>query len=222
MELARRWFTSREPLVPDEIEQLLSLKGIILREGWPEHVTLLPERGEGRNHDLLLLGEASGFPAVVTIEAKVDESFGPRIGEYCERKRRDEKSKLPRRARTLLAQVFGEGARPDEEPWSKLRYQLLTAVAATAIEAQMRAAALGLFIVHELHTCEADEARLARNARALTRFVKAAGVPAEDEPLAPGKLYGPIHVRPSTATSSVDVWVGRAVFNWGKRLSAAI
>ena len=86
MELARAWFTSRVPITPPEIAGLLDsrdeTRGALLEEGWPELKTELPERGEGRNHDLVLIGSAGTRRLLVAVEGKVDETMGPPIGQY--------------------------------------------------------------------------------------------------------------------------------------------
>ena len=94
-----------------------------MAEGWPEHVTRLPERGEGRNHDLLLVGYRDGRRVVVSVEAKVDEPFGKKIGDYWQSARKPKNPTLvPERIEALVSMVFGFNARPEVEPWSSLRY----------------------------------------------------------------------------------------------------
>ena len=92
-----------------------------MAEGWPEYVTALPERGEGRNHDLLLVGYRDRLRIVVSVEAKVDESFGEKIGDYWRRARKSKKpTRVPQRIEALVPMIFGSDARPDVEPWSLL------------------------------------------------------------------------------------------------------
>jgi hypothetical protein len=110
MELARAWFTAPAPVVPPELAALLASRSetadIVLSEGWPELITQLPERGEGRNHDLVLLGTGTEGSVLVAIEAKVDESMGPSIGEY-------------RRASKGVSNVSGDAAAPLEQAPSR-------------------------------------------------------------------------------------------------------
>jgi hypothetical protein len=195
--------------------------GLVLSHGYPEHVTGLPRRGEGRNHDLLLFGQHQGAPIVVSIEAKVDETFGDRVGKYWSKMIKNEKSGAPRRIETLLSCVFGTSAKPDETPWKNLRYQLLTALVGTAIEASLAGARVGVFIVHELHTAKAKEHKLVRNTVAVADFLRACGLKANDDDQ-PGQLYGPISVKSAVdSTSSVDIFVGRAVYRWEVRQGGA-
>ncbi len=49
--------------------------------GEPEFVTRLPERGEGRNHDLWLQARCSAGGLTICVEAEADESFGNLISD---------------------------------------------------------------------------------------------------------------------------------------------
>lgn len=87
MELAKARFRNNEPSPPEELIQLLHssnhLAGLRLIKGVPEFVTSLPERGEGRNHDLWLLGQTGLEKVTICIEGKVDEPFGNEtVAEY--------------------------------------------------------------------------------------------------------------------------------------------
>ena len=94
---------------------------------------------------------------VISVEAKVDESFGETIGTYWAKgKRSTAPTRAPERIQALLSMAFGVSARPDADPWRRLRYQLLTAVTGTAIEAVRRQAATAVVIVHEFRTDSAD------------------------------------------------------------------
>lgn len=111
MELARAWFTSPVPVMPQEIDALLEshplTRNIVVTRGWPERVTALPYPGEGRNHDLVLLGEADGKPVLLAVEAKVDETMGPSIGKYWRKSKSTLRSGAWRRIDALLDSVFG-------------------------------------------------------------------------------------------------------------------
>lgn len=214
MENARAWFTSPVPICPPEIAALLesnrSTEGIVLSKGMPEHVTRLPEKGEGRNHDLLLLGACRGQSIVVSIEAKADEQFDKIIEDYC----RKATPTACRRVETLLKMVFGPAACPDALPWRGLRYQLLTAVAGMAIEAAERKAPLAVLVIHEFRTEKADPKKCAANAEDLTRFVQAL-LPLQKKDIEPGRLYGPVQIKKQThLPRDVKILVGKAVYDW--------
>lgn len=218
MELARSWFTSPTPVCPPEVRELLdshkATAGIALSHGKPEHVTSLPMSGEGRNHDLLLFGKREGAPVIVSVEAKVDETFGERVGKYWSKKSTDGRSGAPRRIEALLSCVFGAAAKPDKQPWQGLRYQLLTALVGTAIEASEAGARTAVFIVHELHTAKASRNKLAKNATAVAELLRVCGFQVKDDDPG-GRLHGPIPVNsPRQSASPVDIFVGRAVYTW--------
>lgn len=222
MELARAWFTSPVPICPPEVESLLEshpvTAGVALTEGWPEYVTPLPERGEGRNHDLLFVGCRDGRGVVVSVEAKVDEPFGERIGDYWHSARKSKKrTRAPERIESLVSMVFGPGTRADAKPWSLLRYQLLTAVAGTAIEAAHRNADTAVLIIHEFITESADIAKVADNAQDLSDFVS--GLFSQGaNPIQPGRLYGPAVLKADkNLPREVNVFIGKAVFSWRNR-----
>jgi hypothetical protein len=219
MELARAWFVSPGPACPQEIIDLLAshprTTDVKLLEGIPEHVTSLPERGEGRNHDLLLYGRGALGDVVISVEAKVDEPFGETIGSYWKKARTSGvPTRAPERIEALLAMLFGAKARPDADPWRALRYQLMTAVAGTAIEAASREADLAVVIVHEFLTEDINEANRSMNAEDFVAFVKVFCDLRVDD-VTHGRLYGPVtlaqgeHLR-----RRVDVFIGKTVFAW--------
>src|SRR5712692_4427123 len=87
MELAKAWFPDDQLSAPPELMDLLPshsrLHNQRLVRGVPEFVTSLPVRGEGRNHDLWLLGKTERESITICIEAKADEAFGnDTIAEY--------------------------------------------------------------------------------------------------------------------------------------------
>ena len=219
MELARAWFVSPTPVCPREISDLLAshprCAGLQLVEGLPEHVTPLPERGEGRNHDLLLHGHAAGNAIVISVEAKVDESFGETIGSYWSKGRRSTTpTRAPERIEALLSMAFGAKARPDASPWKELRYQLLTAVTGTAIEASRRRAVTAVVVVHEFRTESMAAENVAVNAEDFKAFVSVLLDLPETE-VTQGRLHGPAVLAPGAHLDrTVEVFIGKAVFDW--------
>jgi hypothetical protein len=191
------------------------LEGLRDLKGMPEFVTSLPEVGEGRNHDLVLEGEAAGGRVLIAVEAKADEKFGPRIGKYWAEKREQRSapggtpSRAPERIEALLALLAGPEANPAQEPWIRIRYQLVTAAVGALLEAQARKASLAVLAIHEFQTSETDEDNLARNAADLEAFLGALRLlPAP--PVQPGKLYGPWH----SPGSPIPLLVGKATYTW--------
>lgn len=214
MQLAQSWFVSETPQCPPELQSLFLTNPrtatIRLDEGHPEFVTGLPERGEGRNHDLLLTGHTGSESVVVCVEAKVDEPFGMTIGEYWqEAKARQTPTRAPERIAALLGIVFGVEAQPDQQPWAGLRYQLLTGIAGTLIQAVKEQAPLAVFVVHEFQTAAANPELLRTNARDYARFVEALF---SVSPISDGQMYGPLPFAPSSRLlHAVELFAGKAV-----------
>jgi hypothetical protein len=213
MELARAWFTSPHPIMPPEIVALLNshgrTHGAVLEEGWPELQTPLPERGEGRNHDLVLLGNTTKERLLVAIEGKVDETMGPQIGTYWRRSKEAQRESFAwRRIETLLESAFGSRARPDLSPWRELPYQMLTALVGTALETANRNADVGVLVIHEFVTESAKPKQLDKNANEFAAFFRALGIA---EPRI-GELYGPYQVGTPAPDRTIPLLVGKAQY----------
>lgn len=202
MELAKAWFREDRPAIPAELLSLFAkhrrLEQLDILYGIPELVTPLPERGEGRNHDLCLYGKTHQENVTVCIEAKADEPFGDfTVGEYWSRglKRRvgGVRTRVPERVKALLSMVNGTGSSPLQSPWANVRYQLLTAICGTILEAQKDLSSLGLFIVHEFQTDSTCQEKLQRNMKAFLDFIKVLSGSSEAEPES-GCWYGPVRL----------------------------
>lgn len=114
-ELAKAWRPGDSgPSCPQALRALLDSHPLTryarLIEGRPEHVTPLPERGGGRNHDLWIRAEVDDAPLTICIEAKADEPFGEPIGEYLQRSRaKNPRTGSARRARETRPDCFRPG-----------------------------------------------------------------------------------------------------------------
>jgi len=152
---------------------------------------------------------------LIAVEAKADEKFGQRIGKYWVEKREQRSapeglpSRAPERIEALLAFLAGPDALPNREPWTSIRYQLVTAAVGTLMEAETRKASLAVLAIHEFRTSETDSECLARNAADLDAFLVALRLLAAP-PLQPGKLYGPWHSR----GCSIPLLIGKAAYDW--------
>lgn len=102
----------------------------------PEANTVLPGRGNGRNHDLLMIGK----DFVVGIEAKVSEPFGKSISNELI----DASENKRYRINALAKELFGCEINADNEI---LKYQLLTGIVGTLREANNNAKSKALFLV---------------------------------------------------------------------------
>jgi hypothetical protein len=125
MELAKAWFRRGQLAAPQEFNELLNteprLSGLAFERAIPELVTRLPERGEGRNHDLWLLGRTSREQVTVCVEAKADESFGnDTVAGYLHRslrrRQRGESTRVPERVEALLQLVDSEHSMESPNP----------------------------------------------------------------------------------------------------------
>lgn len=102
----------------------------------PEANTTLPGTGNGRNHDLLMIGK----DFVVGIEAKVSESFGNSISKELIGASENKQKRID----TLAKELFGCEINADSED---LKYQLLTGVMGTFFEAIKNSKQNALFLV---------------------------------------------------------------------------
>ena len=102
----------------------------------PEANTVLPGRGNGRNHDLLMIGK----DFVVGIEAKVSEPFGKSISNELI----DASENKRYRINALAKELIGCEINADNEV---LKYQLLTGIVGTLREANNNAKSKALFLV---------------------------------------------------------------------------
>ncbi|MCJ7543597.1 MAG: hypothetical protein MUP47_03360 [Phycisphaerae bacterium] len=187
-ELARAWF---RPSIPKELVELLAscpeTQGIQIDLAIPEKVTRLDNlRGEHRNHDLVLHAHMGRQRVVIGVEAKADEPFGSKTVSQCLKKAQGTRSRIPERVVRLCHALFG----CEPEKVGDLRYQLLTAVAGTLIEAGERHADMAIFLVHEFVTLKTTKDRHDANAADLDHFVTALGA----RGVKPGGLVGPFSV----------------------------
>jgi hypothetical protein len=212
MELAQAWFRQDKAIPPEEFLLLLNssprLTGLRLLRGIPELVTLLPERGEGRNHDLWLVGQTDREQVTICIEGKADEPFGNETVLECwdramRRRNSGEPTRAPERIQALLEMVGQSGFLPLESLWGPVRYQLLTAICGTALQAQLDSSGLAIFVVHEFRTELTAKKNLRRNQLDFEKFLSVlSSAPISAEP---DRLYGPFEV------SKVECLVGKTV-----------
>jgi hypothetical protein len=213
MELARAWFAQGNLACPAELDSLLRSNahtaGSQLIMGEPEFVTRLPERGEGRNHDLWLQAHCSAGGLTICVEAKADETFGNVISDEIKKAREgNARTRLPARAEALLRLLFGKPCNPLEKPWSELRYQLITALAGTVIQATCDNSPTAVFVVHEFLGGKLDPERQTQNDMDL-RAVVALLMPGCKD-FTTGTLVGPVQIMSGPhLTHSVDLLIGK-------------
>ena len=118
------------------VELEYDTKGVI--SCTPEANTVLPCKGNGRNHDLLMIGE----DFVVGIEAKVSEPFGEEISTELIEASDNKKGRIDKLANELFGCKINE-----VKDGLELRYQLLTGVYGTLREAENNKKSKALFLV---------------------------------------------------------------------------
>ena len=219
MELARAWFRTLTSCCPEEIAALLEsapdLKGLRLSGGRPEHVTPLPERGEGRNHDLWLTGTTTRGKVTICIEAKADEPFGEKLGKQIQTARkRQPNTRAAERARALLSLLLGADHNPEGAPWRELRYQLITAAAGTLLQAQSDHSVAAVLLIHEFRSNHTTDEHLRSNQKDLDAFV--ARLDPSIATVAQGMMVGPIQIPVSTLLpKGMPLYIGKAVCELG-------
>ena len=152
------------------VELEYNTKGVI--SCTPEANTVLPCKGNGRNHDLLMIGE----DFVVGIEAKVSESFGEEISTELIEASDNKKNRID----TLANKLFGCKINEVKDGLG-LRYQLLTGVYGTLLEAEnnKKSKALFLVIVFTDGITREDENAVNRNNDDFKNFCQQIGLSAE-------------------------------------------
>lgn len=211
MELAKAWFRNGILSPPSELLSLLEshdrLKGIQFTDGIPELVTPLPERGEGRNHDLALRGHTDSESVTVCIEAKADEPFGTdTISDYLNKanKKREKgiSTRVPERIESLLSIVDPDTTISDSK-WHNIKYQLLTAICGTIIQAKIDGSTLAVLIIHEFKGSAMCDDKQAENHTNFEDFMSVLeGVPVQVES---GRMYGMFNI------GGMDCLIGKVV-----------
>lgn len=173
-ETARAWLRSGIPALPAELAALFDshplTHSFLARHAIPEAVIRLDDlAGNQRNADMLVVGDVRGQNVVVTVESKVDESFGERIGEYYDC-HPPPASRVRERIDALARAVFGRAL---DDELRQLRYQLLHGTAGTLVAAAERGAGVAVFVAHVFETPLAEEDKLSRNKEDWDRFVRA-------------------------------------------------
>lgn len=121
--LAYCWQTARG--LPPEITTVLGADAELLL-GIPEHKTRLPGGNRASQSDLFALLRLGERTCAATIEGKVNEPFGPTVGEWLKDASAGKKLRLD-----YICRLLGL----DEVP-ATIRYQLLHRTAAAVIESE--------------------------------------------------------------------------------------
>jgi len=123
----------------------------------------------------VLARNISGQPVVIAVEGKVDEPFGPLVGEWRKQESAGKKERL-----RFLCKVLGlETGSVDA-----LRYQLLHRTAAAVLEAERFGASAAIMLVHSFSPEQAGFQDYAL-------FAKAIGADAREGAVATTSIKGP-------------------------------
>lgn len=177
----------------------------------PEYVSRFDAyNGNGRNHDLLLLAEDSEKKAVViSVESKVDESFGQTISQRIAAAKRyvvqNPNSKGLDRITELRMAVFGEL----NDNQLHLRYQLLTAIAGTIAEAKLQKASTAYFLVQTFVPNPNSKQHL-NNQNDIDNFLNAFTKSAVSK-IINGGIEGPFRIAGNNKflSNEIDFWIGK-------------
>jgi hypothetical protein len=206
-ELAKSWCRSGSVQIPSEILELLesnsNTKGFNIEYGIPEMETKLDGyKGNGRNHDLILIGESVGMRTLVAIEAKVDESFGDIASEYIFKRLQDNSiTKVPQRIKELSSAIFGD------KDTGAMRYQLIHAIAGTLIEAKNLGATKAVFLVHEFIPKIGKSKKALQNEIDLMQFFQ---LLTNRQNISLGKLIGPLNIPGGgLVPSNIPLFIGK-------------
>lgn len=174
-ELARAWTGKRGPeSLRVLLDQLTGTADFEPDYGVAGAQTSFDDFRGSRKHDLLLVGEAAGGKTVVSIEAKVDGTFGQTVGEHVQTARRkigrNEKTNSLDRLQALTQAIAGWDAGADPRRL-ELRYQLFTAVAGAVAAAVDEEADQAVLCIHEFDTKQAKSAKQEQNEADLRDFL---------------------------------------------------
>ncbi|MBI3971543.1 MAG: hypothetical protein HY332_09660, partial [Chloroflexi bacterium] len=213
LELARRWVAGRLPTeVADVLDTSPAFRAFAPEVAWAETKTPLDSRaGNTRNHDLLVRGCVAGQRALLDVEGKAGEPFGPtvaaRLRDALAARQQNARSGAAQRVRDVCLIAFGTS--PDEV--GRLRYHLVHATAAAVIAAVALGAPRVAWVAHEFRHPSGRERAYEANARDLDAFVAQLAGPQLPRPSS-GRLAGPIHLRGgSDDMQRVELYIGKAV-----------
>ena len=214
MELARAWIVKGRPHVPEDLERLLlrcqETQGVTLQRAFAELKTQFKDTPKGpRNHDLLIEAERAGDAIVFGIEGKEREEFDRTLDQkIADATKKSPFTKLPVRVDSFCRALFG---RPYSSGLKEVRYQLLSGLAGTLVEANKRGAALSVFIVFQFRSCATPMSDLERNLADYTRFVRILFQDNLAEVLN-DKIYGPFNAPGSELVPAGRFLIGKITY----------
>lgn len=207
-ETAKHWVHT----IPQPFLEILKDKHFSYRLCSPEYVTKFDAyKGEGRNHDLLIIAkDQENNEVVISIESKADEPFDDTVEKRIEtaKKAKDKNidSKALERINELRQALFGEVNNNQE----KLMYQLLTTVAGAIAEAKSKGAQTAFFLVQTFVSDEINTEKHKKNQDNLDEFIR---VFTKDKhtKIENNCLLGPFTIAGNNdfLSSKIDLWIGK-------------
>jgi|APLak6261698768_1056241.scaffolds.fasta_scaffold00062_6 hypothetical protein len=205
-ETAKHWLHT----IPVVFLEILKEQELVFELCAPEYVTKFDVyKGEGRNHDLLILAKNKNKNTVVlSIESKSDEPFGDTVEKTIKaaqkKKQVNKNSKAIERIEDLRKDLFGEL----NDNQLGLMYQLLTAITGTIAEAKKQGAATAFFLVQTF--VEKENSKHLKNKEDLNNFLKVF-TQLDDIRIENNKVLGPFRITANNdyLSDSIDLWIGK-------------
>jgi hypothetical protein len=205
-ETAKHWVHT----IPQSFIDILKDKHLSYKLCSPEYVTKFDSyKGEGRNHDLLILAKnEDNDNVVISIESKADEPFGDNLektkASAKKAKDKNTNSKALERIKELRVALFGE----ENDNQLNLMYQLLTAVAGTIAEAKKQDAKSAFFFVQTF--IEKENTKHHKNNEDLDRFINIFSK-SKYSKIGKDEILGPFRIAMINEylSNEIDLWIGK-------------
>lgn len=207
-ETAKHWVYT----IPQPFKDLLGPLNLKYKLCGPEFVSKFdPYKGNSRNHDLLLLAKNENKDnVIISIESKVDESFGNTVAKQIiaadKKKLEKPKSKAVERIAELRIALFGE----INDNQLELRYQLLTAVAGTIAESKAQNSKTAYFVIQTFISDDIDPIKNSQNQKDINDFLNVLSKSSFDK-MDNNTLLGPFRIQKSTEflPNDIDLFLGK-------------
>jgi len=207
-ETAKHWING----IPQPFKDLLKGYKFEFQLCSPEYVSEFDNlRGNGRNHDLLILAlDPDENRIVISVESKVDESFGQTVGDYQNDIKKKKDKNVPTQADIRISNLkTAMMSSITDSEFIKVRYQLLTVVAGTLSEAKKQKANSAIFVVQTFITNGLDQNKHQINQADLDLFVNLISN-GRFKTIKDGTLVGPLRVQGNKFIPDfIDLWIGK-------------
>ena len=210
MELAKSWIDGNNPIGPISLESLLRKQfrtdDIILLKAYAEYESKFYDTSNGpRNHDLLLEAKIDDNLYIIGIEAKEREAFDDTLdNKIISAKSNSVNTKLPRRIDDFCRVIFNKSY---GDEFKNIRYQFLSGIAGTLIEAYKRNSSSAIFIVQQFKSLDTPPNDLKRNVSDLEyflSFITKRRIDCDKD-----FLTGPFKVSDSAFLPPIDLYIGK-------------